>query len=155
MVTQVPRRLKLRDAGIDRLLRETWPLLPKNLQKSSKNLASIRFGAACYLALMIIFVGNSAQTSDPHGFMVDVFSMNSLVAVIGFIAAVIILFARSMQVAPRYVEAYVEMLPDYADEIQTIYAERGLADVAAPWITSRNKLGKMLKNLSKRFRLVP
>lgn len=139
---------------IDRLMKAVRPALPKDLQKTSKNLGIIRAGTIGYLGLIIISTGNAAKTMNPGQFITAMVSFNTVIGVVGFIAAVVILFGRSMQVAPRFVSAYEEMLPDHAEAIAIIYGERGFADAFAPWITTNNAFWRMARNMFGRMKIL-
>lgn len=156
MGTQLPRYWKLRDPEIEKLLVETWPFLPAHLKKTGNNIAAIRFGTAAFFLFVLLGVTDSTVTSTPAQFVSRIFSMTTLLAVIGVVGAVLILILRSMQVAKRFVDAYAEMLPDHAEHIRRIYAERGLGDVIAPWVRGKpGVIRKILNGIARRFHLKP
>lgn len=137
-------------------MRKAWDSLPADLRKNSHNLSAIRIGVVGYAVLIVLYVAQLASSTDPATFASRIVSFGTLLTLLGLIAAAGILLARSMMLAPRFIDAYCEMLPDRADDIRRIYAERGSGDVVAPWIRGKpGRFGKLLKGLARRFSIIP
>lgn len=137
---------------MDRLMHETWPQLPPEMRKNSTNLATIRIGAVCFVLFVLGGMASMVAHDTPDRFITEFFSFQTFFAVIGMIGAIVILILRAMQVAPRFVEAYAQMLPDHADQIRVIYAERGLGDVVAPWVRRKGgRMSRIFGHYAKRF----
>ena len=152
MVRQGPRYWARRNPALARALRQNWQHLPPNLRKNAANVAVIRFGTACFIALIITSLAQTAYASTPVEFMTTLLSLNSLVAVVGVLAAIIILLIRSMAVAPRFIEAYAEMMPENEEMIREMFDQRGVADAIAPWIMSRQgRIKGILSRFAARF----
>lgn len=146
----------MRDAEVEKVLRNNLKFLSPELRKSSANIASIRMGTISYLVMVMLVVGMQASILTPAAFMTFVFSWTMLFAVIGFVAAVCILTLRAMALAPHFIEAYAILMKDDADVIRQLYGERGLADVIAPWIKGKpGIIMKMTKKLARRFYMHP
>lgn len=143
--------MSMRDPAIDKMLRQTWQYLPPELKKTSHNISTIRFGTVCFTILIIAGFLQMIATSTPADFLGRIISFNTIVALLGVAGAIYILAMRSMQIAPRFIDTYVQMLPDYEEEIRNSYAERGLADVIAPWVRGKGRLSALLRHLAKRF----
>lgn len=156
MADHARRQHRLRDAQIDREMRRKWDELPADLRKNSNNLSAIRTGVAGYAVLIVLYVAQLASSTDPATFAMRIISVTMLLTIIGLVAAAGILLARSMMLAPRFIENYCEILPERADDIRRIYAERGSGDVMAPWIRGKpGRFGKLLRGLAKRFSIIP
>jgi hypothetical protein len=137
-------------------MRKTWDSLPADLRKNSHNLSAIRVGVVGYAVLIVLYVAQIASSTDPATFASRIISFSMLLTLVGLVAAAGILLARTMMLAPRFIEAYCELLPDHAEDIRRIYAERGSGDVVAPWIRGKpGRFGKLLRGLAKRYSIIP
>ncbi len=156
MANHARRQHRLRDARIDREMRRTWDALPTDLRRNSNNLSAIRTGVIGYAVLIVLYIAQLASSTDAATFVARIVSITMLLTLFGLIAAAGILLARSMMLAPRFIENYCEMLPARADDIRRIYAERGTGDVIAPWIRGKpGRFGKLLRGFAKRFSIMP
>jgi hypothetical protein len=144
--------MKRNDPQITKLLKESWIHLPPALRKISKNLNIIRFGLVMFI---IIFFGRIAQIisdSPPSKFLGNLFDVNMIILVLFIITATVLTIKRAMNMAPVYIDIYAQMFPDHEGTIRTIYEERGLGDLFAPWIRNKDSfVSKLLNRMAKRF----
>lgn len=145
-----------RDPDIARALRLNWRLLPKQLRLTGANVAVIRLSLIGFVCLIVISLAQTATTSTPTAFFASLLSINSAFAVIGLISGVALLVWRAMSVAPRFIEAYSQMMPENEQEIREMFIERGVADVIAPWVMTRpGRFNAVMRRLANRFVPMP
>ncbi len=137
-------------------MRRRWNDLPPNMRTTAKNLSTIRIGVACMLVLIVVGLANAVASKTPAEFIDWIVGLNALAAIAGLTLGTVVLVIRAMRTAPRFIEAYGEIMPDRAEDIAASFSERGAGDVVAPWIRSPDgRWSRIGRYLANRFRLLP
>lgn len=156
MADHARRQYRMRDPDLERLLKAHWNSLPAKLRESSQNISAIRVGVVAYAVLIVMYVAQTAASTDPEGFTSRMLSLHMFLTMLGLVAAVGILVARAVTLAPHFVDAYAQMLPDHEADIRSLYAERGTGDLIAPWIKGKpGRFTRLFRALARRFSIIP
>lgn len=156
MAAHLPKKLKNRDAELERLMKRRWNDLPEDMKRTGKNLATIRIGVVSLAALIVVGLANAIATKSPTEFAGWITSFNPLAAVGAVAAGVIVVTLRAMRTAPSFIAAYSEIMPEHAERIAANFEQRGAGDVAAPWVRSPDGRWRRIGGyIVRRLRLLP
>jgi len=124
-----------------------WEHLPQRLRAQIDSYARARLGILFYLISLPGYVIFKAGSTGPAGFVHAIFSWGFFGAIVLGFGLVLLTVLKGMEIGRKTVPILAQMLPDERDLIAQVYGERGIADVAAPWV--KRKIGFVRRTTTK------